>query len=609
MTGLSVENTSGTLPGFDPINAVDDNEGTYWSSPGVKPARIEHITVDIGSEVEVGRVRLLSSNQSPLLFAKSFQIQVGNDPQANFATGVTVTNFVATSATWYTFDLPSPLSGRYVQIRITEMNRYSNKKYYTQLAEIEVFSPVPVTNGLALLWTAPGADLQVGTASKYFVRYATTEILDDDDFDNATPVPDQDVPGPQAAGSPESLTLTGLPPEQLLWFAVKTEDESSNVSQLSNVIQASTPGSPPGPITGLQVLNGLATGSSITLEFVEPPNDAGDNGSGPVDHYEVGCSTSAINGVGDFEALAPFGPGPSPVNPGNTLAFEVTGLANQTTYSCAVRAVDPGGLMSALSAVVLANTLDKVAPAQVSNLSVGFASTPVSLTVENSSGAISPEVNVLDADPSTSWISPGVRQHRQEWITLDLGAEASLGQVRLLSNNQSVALFPRSFKLQVGNDPNNNFTDALTVAGFVATPSTWYSFNFPPVSGRYVRVLVTEMNLYSNGKFYASLAGVEASEAGGPDIDATLTWGAPADDGATGTAATSYEIRYDTGVITSTNFDGATLAATGLTPKSPGSSESFTIEGLLPETLYYFAIKTSDEVDNPSFSIISATTP
>ncbi len=448
----------------------------------------------------------------------------------------------------------------------------------------------------------------MGTASKYLVHYATTEIVDDDDFDNATPVPDQEVPAPQAAGSPETLALTGLPPEQLLWFAITTEDDSSNVSELSNVIQVSTPGSPPGPITGLQVLNGLATGSSITIEFVEPPNDAGDNGSGPVDHYEIGCSTSAISGVGDFEALAPFGPGPSPVSPGNTLAFEVTNLANQTNYNCAVRAVDPGGLMSDLSAVVLGSTLDEEAPAQVSNFSVGFASPPVSLAVKNSSGALSPEANVLDADPSTLWISPGVKQHRQEWITLDLGVEVSVGQVRLLSSNQNVALFPRSFKLQVGNDPNNNFTDAVTVAGFVANPSTWYTFNLPPTSGRYVRVLVTEMNRYSNGKFYAALAGVEVSETGGSDIDATLTWGAPGDDGNTGQAS-SYEIRYDTVEITDTNFDGAMLAASGLAPKSLGSQESFEIGGLLPGTLYYFAIKTSDEADNHSFSIISATTP
>ena len=51
------------------------------------------------------------------------------------------------------------------------------------------------------------------------------------------------------------------------------------------------------------------------------------------------------------------------------------------------------------------------------------------------------------------------------------------------------------------------------------------------------------------------------------------------------------------------------LAATGLAPNSPGSLESFAIGGLLPATTYYFAIKTSDEADDHSFSIISATTP
>ena len=194
ITPLTAANSSGFIPGFAGNKAVDDDESTYWSSPGVKPTRIEYITVNAGSETNVGRVRLLASNQSPLLFAKSFEILVGNDPNNNFTTGLTVSNFVAESSNWYTFDLPVPISGQYVRIRITEMNAYSNGKFYSQFAEIEVFDLAAAADGVMLLWTAPGNNGNQGQATKYHVRYSTTEIVDDDDYDNATQVPDGMVP-------------------------------------------------------------------------------------------------------------------------------------------------------------------------------------------------------------------------------------------------------------------------------------------------------------------------------------------------------------------------------------------------------------------------------
>ncbi len=610
ITPLTAANSSGFIPGFAGNKAVDDDESTYWSSPGVKPTRIEYITVNAGSETNVGRVRLLASNQSPLLFAKSFEILVGNDPNNNFTTGLTVSNFVAESSNWYTFDLPVPISGQYVRIRITEMNAYSNGKFYSQFAEIEVFDLAAAADGVMLLWTAPGNNGNQGQATKYHVRYSTTEIVDDDDYDNATQVPDGMVPAPQPAGFPESLTLTGLGPEQVIWAAIKTVDGNSNVSVLSNIVKVSTPGNPPGTVTNLTVLPVEATGSSIRIQFTEPADDAGDNGSGPVDHYEVGCSTGAINGLGDFVGLTFADPGPTPVGPGNTLQFDIPGLANQTAYNCAVRAVDDADLTSPLSTVVSGSTIDDEPPAQVSNLSVDVVVMSLNVTVENSSGALTPASNALDGDPATAWISPGVKPHREEWITVDLGSSVTVGQVRLQSNNQSPLHFPADFKIQVGNNPNGPFTDALVVTDFVATLSTFYTFNVTPTAGRYVRIRATKVNEYTNGKFYASFAEIEVSEQSGPAIEATLTWNAPADDGSVGDPATSYEIRMDTSLINAGNFGGADLVATGLVPQAPGSPEVFVItSGIVSGQTNWFAIETKDEAGLRSVSVISAAVP
>ena len=82
----------------------------------------------------------------------------------------------------------------------------------------------------------------------------------------------------------------------------------------------------------------------------------------------------------------------------------------------------------------------------------------------------------------------------------------------------------------------------------------------------------------------------------------TLTWTAPGDDGATGTAAT-YDIRYSTSTINDGNWASATQASGEPTPRVAGTGETFAVPGLVANTTYYFAIKTADEV--PNWSAIS----
>ena len=78
-----------------------------------------------------------------------------------------------------------------------------------------------------------------------------------------------------------------------------------------------------------------------------------------------------------------------------------------------------------------------------------------------------------------------------------------------------------------------------------------------------------------------------------------LDWTAVGDDGIIGTA-TSYDIRYSLVLITEANWAGATQAVGEPIPLVAGSAEAVTVGGLLSNTLYYFAIKTSDEALNTS---------
>lgn len=79
----------------------------------------------------------------------------------------------------------------------------------------------------------------------------------------------------------------------------------------------------------------------------------------------------------------------------------------------------------------------------------------------------------------------------------------------------------------------------------------------------------------------------------------TLTWTAPGDDGSIG-QATEYDLRYSTSQLTAATFTAATRVNTVSAPLPAGSTESFTVSALSPDTTYYFALKATDEAGNQS---------
>ncbi len=79
----------------------------------------------------------------------------------------------------------------------------------------------------------------------------------------------------------------------------------------------------------------------------------------------------------------------------------------------------------------------------------------------------------------------------------------------------------------------------------------------------------------------------------------TLTWNAPGDDGANGTAA-SYDVRFRTNLITTGNWATSTQTLGEPLPLLAGGAQSFTVTGLLAGRLYFFALRTEDEATNVS---------
>jgi hypothetical protein len=97
------------------------------------------------------------------------------------------------------------------------------------------------SNSATLSWTAPGDDGNTGTASGYDMRRSTTPITEAN-WSSATKVSGE--PSPAAAGTIQSFTVNGLSAGVTYFFALKTSDESGNISPLSNVATGTMPPPP-----------------------------------------------------------------------------------------------------------------------------------------------------------------------------------------------------------------------------------------------------------------------------------------------------------------------------------------------------------------------------
>jgi len=94
----------------------------------------------------------------------------------------------------------------------------------------------PTLTSIDLSWTAPGDDGGVGTAASYDARYSTSSIIEGN-WASATQVTGE--PTPQAAGSSETMTISGLS-GTTYYFAIKAADETGNESGLFSVPSLAT---------------------------------------------------------------------------------------------------------------------------------------------------------------------------------------------------------------------------------------------------------------------------------------------------------------------------------------------------------------------------------
>jgi hypothetical protein len=87
---------------------------------------------------------------------------------------------------------------------------------------------------LVLVWTAPGDDGSVGTATSYDLRMSTAPI-DANNFTSALQI--GGMPAPQVSGSRQRMVVRGLTRGTVYYFALKSTDDVGNQSTISNLLR------------------------------------------------------------------------------------------------------------------------------------------------------------------------------------------------------------------------------------------------------------------------------------------------------------------------------------------------------------------------------------
>ena len=582
--------------------ATDGDPLTIWSTPARAVAQHEFITMDTASVHRIGRVRVLSRDRGRL-FPEDLEVQVSDD-NVSFTTVHQVFGLPTTTSTWHTFDF-APAQGRYVRMTITKARKTSGT-YKVHIAEIQIYESPIVTGSLSLGWTAPGDNGSLGTAASYALKWSLSPI-DSGNFGSATPVT---LSPPLPPGSIETATVTGLPDETKLYFAITTSDEVPLTSALSNVADAATLGFPPAPVNDLAASN--PTGTTVDLTWSAVADVGPDPQAGS---YDLRFSTGPIDDD-NFSSATPL-PGAGALvakTAGQLETFTATGLPVETLIYFAVKVVDKLGNTSPADtgAEPSAMTLDTSAPDAITDLAAGPApSSPVLVTAPavDSSGDRSDarsKEKATDGDPLTIWSTPARAVAQHEFITMDTASVHRIGRVRVLSRDRG-RLFPEDLEVQVSDD-NVSFTTVHQVFGLPTTTSTWHTFDFAPAQGRYVRMTITKARKTS-GTYKVHIAEIQIYESPIVTGSLSLGWTAPGDNGSLGTAA-SYALKWSLSPIDSGNFGSAT-PVTLSPPLPPGSLETATLTGLPDETRLYFAITTSDEVPLTSAlsNVADAVTP
>jgi hypothetical protein len=441
------------------------------------------------------------------------------------------------------------------------------------------------TDSITVKWTAPadnGTDAQSGPVQSYDIRYYTSQI-NPGTWTSAWHCTSEPVPA--QPGTEQSYTVTGLSPATFYYIGLRSSDEMPNISPISNIVSDTTLGLPddtmPGQINDLAAIE--PTNNSIKLTWTAPADNGTDSSSGPAAEYDIRYHSVSITAT-NWAAAEKISVPPQPASPGTTETFIIDDLTAETTYFFAIKTRDERPNWSMLSNSPSETTLenpDLIAPERITDLKT---QKPTTTTLE------------------LTWTAPGDDG--------DSGT-ASVYDIRFAETSIDDASWPAAtVVIGVPVPSSQGSMELFEVTGL--DPATVYYFAIKtadevPLWSTLSNIAIGTTLAIPDETSPSKITDFTAVEPTAATIK--LMWTAPGDDDGTGTAAT-YDIRYSKADITDGNWDAAAIVNNPPVPKQAGLAEAFVVSGLEIDTLYYFAVKSADEVPNlsPLSNIASATT-
>jgi len=294
-------------------------------------------------------------------------------------------------------------------------------------------------NSIKLTWTSGGDDggkyVNVGTPNFYDIRYSTSNITNAN-WSAATAITGE--PSPQAAGTSQTMTVTGLTSNTTYYFAMKSSDEVPNESALSNVTSLATTAvpaapapiargqfdsTPPSDIRDLRI--DMTSTSSVSFSW----SATGDDGSdGAAEAYDMRYAEVTI-GIGNWPFITQVIGEPKPKGSGAKESIVISNLISSTLYYFALSSFDEIGNTSGLSNIVSTTTLAVTVPP---------SSTPIS--PPPSLGEPTKEVFPEEPSPKGKEIVPTPIPHSSQKpiIEGDLIRAVGDGKVYVIKNNKRV---------------------------------------------------------------------------------------------------------------------------------------------------------------------------
>ncbi len=189
------------------------------------------------------------------------------------------------------------------------------------------------------------------------------------------------------------------------------------------------------------------------------------------------------------------------------------------------------------------------------------------------------------------------------------GDDANIGKASEYDIRYSKSLINSSnweTATQCLNEPNPEYATVLeeySVEGLTAFTQYFFAMRVADEIGHWSDISNIASGTTKEGEDYIEPSPITDLFAGNPTSNSLiLTWTAMGDDGTSGTAS-YYDIRFSTEYINNDNW-ARTISCQGVPSPGPsGTDESFVVQNLVPNTIYYFAMRSADEELN--WSLIS----